>query len=55
MAQPACQGDDRLAGLSDWAHNETNNYTTFLGIHHGIDDSKSDPGPSLFLAAAPTS
>ncbi|MFE4177053.1 hypothetical protein ACFRR7_34310 [Streptomyces sp. NPDC056909] len=42
--------------ISDWAHNETNNYTTddLLGIHHGIDDSKTDPSPSLFLAAAPT-
>ena len=31
--------------ILDWAHNEEKTYTG----GHGVDDTKSDPGPSLFL------
>ncbi|MER5530478.1 hypothetical protein ABT075_38890 [Streptomyces sp. NPDC002677] len=41
--------------ISDWAHNETNNYSTDItGTSHGVYDTMTDPGQSLFLATVPT-
>ena len=31
--------------IVDWAHNEQQDYTN----GHGVDDTKTDKGPSLFL------
>ncbi|MER6461640.1 hypothetical protein ABT278_14345 [Streptomyces sp. NPDC001228] len=41
--------------ISDWAHNETNNYSPDItGTSHGVDNTMTDPGQSLFLATVPT-